>query len=428
MLDKTLIRSAGIVAALAAAATPASAQTLLTPRALGMGGAYLSIARGQESLFLNPANLALPGNPTWSISVPAVMLSGSTWGPDFGGFFEQIARSDGDSEEMDSRFAELLADVPAEGMRMDLEARPLVAVQTGRLAFGVSAAGISRNTLSRDVADLMLNGFDESRTDYSVGNTGGSSVSYLDVAAGYGTSFGPLSVGITGHYLRGRSLSNARFYDLRVDTLAQRLEIDYAEVFAKNGSGYAVDVGAALEPVPNVTLSAAVTNVVGSMEWSDELYVRELTITDEDFEDPAGLPDRFTTAEERRLGTGARETALAEGISDGMTLPRTLRVGASVALPTYTRLAMGYQKTLAEGLMASGWERSVSAGIQQRLLLVTARVGYATDLGDQSMLSAGLSVGPLDVGVAILDGESNGHHDSGVTATIGLGLRGAIRR
>jgi hypothetical protein len=56
----------------AAAVAPAAAQVPLTPRSLGMSGAYLGVARGNEALFHNPANLGLSGNPLWSMSFPQI--------------------------------------------------------------------------------------------------------------------------------------------------------------------------------------------------------------------------------------------------------------------------------------------------------------------------------------------------------------------
>ena len=50
----------------------ANAQVPLSPRSLGMGGAMIGAARGQEAVFLNPANLGLAGSPRWSVALVGV--------------------------------------------------------------------------------------------------------------------------------------------------------------------------------------------------------------------------------------------------------------------------------------------------------------------------------------------------------------------
>src|SRR5262245_51942822 len=58
----------------------AAAQMPAAPRELGMGGAYMGVARGYEAVFLNPANLGLPDAPRWSIAFPQVALGGGLVG------------------------------------------------------------------------------------------------------------------------------------------------------------------------------------------------------------------------------------------------------------------------------------------------------------------------------------------------------------
>src|SRR5213592_3950821 len=69
------------LAALAAlAAAPAAAQVPVTPRSLGMGNAYVAAARGEESLWLNPANLGLPGTSHWSFGIPTLSAGADALG------------------------------------------------------------------------------------------------------------------------------------------------------------------------------------------------------------------------------------------------------------------------------------------------------------------------------------------------------------
>src|SRR5688500_14103430 len=96
----TALVSAAVVVLLAG---PATAQVSLNPRALGMGGAYIGVARGHESLFENPANLGLPHTSHWSAGIPTLAIAGEAIGlslgdlnalRDYGGLSqEQIGRA-----------------------------------------------------------------------------------------------------------------------------------------------------------------------------------------------------------------------------------------------------------------------------------------------------------------------------------------------
>ena len=62
--------------------TVLQAQVPAAPRELGMGGAYLGVARGFESIFLAPTNLALSDAPRWSFGFPQVAMLNCHGSPD----------------------------------------------------------------------------------------------------------------------------------------------------------------------------------------------------------------------------------------------------------------------------------------------------------------------------------------------------------
>ena len=45
------------------------------PRSMGLAGAYTAMARGVESLYWNPANLALKDSPIWATSRKSLNLT-----------------------------------------------------------------------------------------------------------------------------------------------------------------------------------------------------------------------------------------------------------------------------------------------------------------------------------------------------------------
>jgi hypothetical protein len=417
-------------ALLLAGSAPAFAQLSLTPRALGTGGAYIGIARGQEALFLNPANLALPDNPGWSLSLAQVAVGGTVLGAGVEDFMSLMGLMEEDSPGSSGDF---LHRIPENGLEVDMELRaPLLSVQAGPVAFGVSYAGVTHQKLSRDLADLFLNSYEEGRTDYSVGNTTGSYATFLDFAAAYGRQVGPVAVGVTGHYLHGRTVSRSRLFDPRFNEQSEpHIAVDYMEVLARGGRGFSLDAGAAYQPNRRLTLSGSVSNLIGALWWNEELWVRDLTLTDNDFEeDPVTVAERFSGSE-RRMGEGsgtAEALALADVLYEGARLPTTLRAGAAFGAWPGMRLGASFHKNLRDGGLAGGWDQSAGIGIQQKLPLISLRAGYASDLSGGRMLSGGVSLAFLDIGAALIEGERQGISHSGAIVTVGTGVRGRIRR
>lgn len=426
MMTIRITRALAVAAALAAAAN-ADAQSPLTPRALGMGGAHVAAARGQEALFANPANLGLGGTPRWSAALLQLSAGADLQGTQFGDLPDLV---DYDALEQVRR-DELLAGVPAAGVDAEASVRiPIAAVQVKRVALGASWTGIYRQNVGRDLVDLVLNGYETGRTDYSVGGTGGTRVSFLDLTAAYGRRVGPVSVGVAAHYLAGGSLTRSRLFEPAFDLEAEDLSAEYREVYAEGGNGWALDIGVAAEPVPGLTLSAAVSGAASGMTWSDELRTRHVVLNRADFED-AGIEDALSdldgSAEAVVPGSvSATVYETAQGLYDEAYLPATLNAGAAWALAGgRTRLAASYQDVLTAGRMASGWERAAAFGVEQRIPLATLRAGAATDLDGSAMLSGGLSLGPLQMGVARTTGSRAGIDHGGWTVSVGLSARSA---
>lgn len=423
----TRIRCCVLGAALAAAlaATSAVAQLPLVPRALGLGGAYIGLARGQESLFLNPANLGLADGPRWSVAFPQVTVGGTLRGQTISDVRDLIGYDDLNQQERD----ELLAGIPQDGIALEGDVRaPFAAFQSGNFAVGVAYSVTGEHGVSRDVVELFVDGFDPSRRDYTVSGTDGRRASYLDFAAGYGRSVGPLSLGATGHYYLGRALSRTRAFDPSyTDIIIDRdIRVEYVGVASEGGSGFGLDLGAALQPAPGVTLSASVANVLSSFSWDEELVGRSVTLNRDNFRSDFELVYSDYKRSDRSLGatpTG-RFAEVAEGIFDNAEPPTTLRVGAGWSLPSGTGLSAAYHTNLSEGTLAGRWESLAAVGVQQRILFFTARVGASTNLEDGSLLGGGITLGPVDVGVAKLSGEgSDGTEREGWIASFGLSAR-----
>jgi hypothetical protein len=420
---KTTLPALGAALALAGA-VPAAAQLPLSARSLGMAGADLGVARGYEALYANPANLALPGAPRWSFGLGQILAGGTVSGPSLGMLPDLVGYDD----LSDDRKRELLDAIPATGVESQIDVRaPLAALQVGPVALGLAYGATGQGSVGKDLVELLLNGYEEGRTDYSVGNTAGSRMTYWDAALALGHRVGPVSLGVTGHYFRAGTTARTRLFEPRVDVEAQDVEVDLVTVLARGGSGYGVDFGASLEAAPSLTVSASVTNAVTKLRWSEDLRLRTLTLSraDLDAEDPATLLDRYEESERPIVDNVASQRVYqtAEGLYDGAYFPATLRVGAGWQPAGGTSLSGSYAKQLTDGRLDGSWAQTVAVGAEQRLWIFGVRGGYATNLDGGSLVSGGLRLGPMNLGLARLQGDaSEGAAHGGWIASAGLGV------
>ncbi|HEY0155558.1 MAG TPA: hypothetical protein VGB92_26415 [Longimicrobium sp.] len=422
-------------AAAAALASPLSAQLATTPRALGMGGAYVAVARGQESLFQNPANLALPGNPHASAAAPQVTLGATINGLTFGDL-NDLRSFD---ELSDEQRADILGRIPDEGTAAEVDIRvPVFSMSFRRALFGVSYNLTGRHGVSRDVVDLVLNGVQQSRLlganayddDAILSQSQGFRASYLDFAAGYAHRVGPVSLGVTGHYLRGNRMvrSGAVGIDTVLSVTAPDIRVTYAGVGRDGANGFGLDLGAAIQPTPSLTLSAAVANVVNTLEWKGDPEIRSIVLSRENYRtgDPDVLRNDYARSarplSEADPVLAARARGLADDLDVGATLAPILRLGAAWEPRAGTTFAAGYQGELSESRLGGPWDRSLGIGVQHKIPVVTVRAGLSTDLDSGTMLGGGLSLGPLHLGAARLTGSSEGNSaQSGWLFTFGFG-------
>jgi hypothetical protein len=423
MKQTTFACTAGLLLALGAA--QAEAQVAMTPRALGMAGAYDGVARGQEAIFVNPALLGLTGSPFWSAAFPQVTFGGTMLGTQFGDLQPMLKYRRVTPEQRD----EILARIPADGMQAHYDLRsPLAAFQSGNFGVGLSYSSVGQHSVGRDVMELLFDGYQQGRTNYSVGETRGSRATFWDVAAAYGRAIGPVSLGATAHYYRGGTLLRSVLNEPTYDLIAQDIEVSYRTVMARGGQGYGLDVGAAIEPIPSLTLSGSVTNVVAKMTWSEDLRMRTLTMNRHDVEHASAMEllDRYESSETGvdPQGGSLAAYAAAHGLYENTDMPSTLRLAAAWKSGLGTDVGVSYREELAESRLGEIWSRSLGAGVQQKVLFTTLRAGFASNLDGGTMATGGASLGPLQLGFArIQDGDVDGFERAGWIGTFGVSVR-----
>jgi hypothetical protein len=415
------------VAATAAALVPAmtSAQLAPVPAANGVAGAYVSQARGQEALWINPAGLAASGGPKVTLGLFNFGTSFSALGLDL----QQVQGfAQGDNFDASARTS-ILSKIPTEGTQIRGQfLLPLASLQVGRLAFGIGAGAVYDYNVGRDFVDMALNGYTQNRVDYRIGNTNGRQATYIDAAVAFGQKIGPIALGVTGHYIMPRAIDNWRFYEPEFDIVNRTMRMQAYTVGTNAGSGFSVDVGGTVN-LGLVTVSAVLQNAAGNVTWNeDNVAYRGFVLTNQNVEDAGQvLTDAFSENATPLTATsplGAIQAA--QGLYNQAFLPRTLRVGGHAKLPILgTRISAQYNNQLQAGFLGGFWAQSVSVGAAQKILFFTPSVGFAqsTDPAEGSLLTAGLGLGPLNLAVAQLkDGTRFNANREGVMVSFGLTL------
>ncbi len=265
----TLTTFRRLAATTLAIALPSVASAQFTPSAAanGMGGAYLPLAKGADALWINPANLALENSPTWSLQLGGGGLSAAMLGLDLKQMYDFV-RNQANSATAKQ---EILNNIPAQGTELRGRIQmPVATLQMGRIALGVAVGGTYDYYMGRDFVDLALNGYDNTRTNYQIGNTNGRQAWYLDFAAAYARKLGPLAVGVTGHYIMPRGLDNTRIFEPQYDLVNRTISVTGYSAGVSGGSGFSLDVGATTDLGP-LTVSGTVENIAGNVKWGENL-------------------------------------------------------------------------------------------------------------------------------------------------------------
>ncbi len=411
-------------------------------RALGMGNAYGALARGYEAIGWNPALLASTHGYGVTVGLPQATaeVGNNAYSID-----DILSYRDKDLSDADKQY--LLGRVVNDDST--LQARGLFGVHSlgfsiGSFAVSLSSSGYLQAQASRDAVELALNGngaFTGTSNFFDLAGSGGNAWAATTLAGSYAmfvpTPMGRLNLGVTAKRVWGNFLGRARDdgSEVGTDTVSATGQVIYTDypggdfsgmgdLFGRSpGTGWGVDVGAALELNDRLTVSAALVNVLGGMSWKDDrlryeraFYTVSLDIT--------GIV-RDTTADSVLVGaaiaTDAQAAAFRDSLLSNTKFARLLRGSVAYRLGGFT-LGGDLQMRLSTGLdrqpdfMIGGGAEYVVGGF------LPLRAGLRTDFGDVTAFSGGtgLRLGPfaLDFSAAAIMGSTN----PGVIVGAGMGL------
>ncbi|MDZ7374424.1 MAG: hypothetical protein ONB23_10695 [candidate division KSB1 bacterium] len=261
--------SVALVALLAGSGS-ARADLGLQPRVLGMGGARAATAAGVEAIFTNPANLALPGQKPFEMSLVGLGLF--AYNSSLSLHFYN--RYNGDSLD-DREKEQILAYFPDDGWKLGLLSEvPLLGLRIGRFGLGVQAVADGGITLPKELVRRPLYGIGMHET-YRLEPFAGQAVGYAKATLAYAQpfrvpSFDRFAIGLGVGYVVG--LVHAEILEARgyfQNDFNASLDWRVRARTGTLGSGYAVDLGMSAAR-GNFRFGLALTPVVSHIAWKEK--------------------------------------------------------------------------------------------------------------------------------------------------------------
>lgn len=412
------------------------------PRAMGLAQAYTALVRGPESVFWNPANLGLSGNASFSwqlLNVGFTLISENnsfsvdTYNDYFTASNKNVSPRGTPYYIGHEDKVGLLDDVPADGLKLDVEMEPLLALGlpvNGGIAFpmrrGIQSAltigftsGIE-GEVPKEMVELFLFGndfaFERAEThpdsNYAISEWDGSSwaIASLNWAgakawmpAGLDPYLSEFAVGATLKLMGG-------MYGEIIDSGGKGLisRVRGAEVNSyliaqhAGGIGFGIDVGAAgVTKNGKTTVSAGLLNLFDVFSWSigarqDSLFVTadDLRITRVVDPDVENIEDVLDNEDVDGDGDADFHKQLDDA-SFSRSLPAVLRVGVAHEFSPRLTLAGNYDQAFTTGFGLSTTPR-LAGGVEYRLVpWFPVRFGLSVGGRRSNSSAVGFALGPF---------------------------------
>ncbi len=417
-------------------------------RALGMGGAYTSLARGYEAVAWNPAMLATLGRPGFTIGLPHVNFE---FGSNAYGLSDVRKYANSYLTYADKQA--LLGKIT--GSTLDI--RSLIGAQpfglsVGPFALMVGMSGEVDGGIPKQAAQVALFGNTPQAGGLSSVSAAGSSgrAWVASTAAGsfalpFRLPVGRLSVGVTYKYVIGNFLGTAADLGSQVSFNPLFSATEAGEALYTNygrnctikplgtgtcggqaGKGYGVDLGGALQLARGgITLSGVIVNALGSMTWDADRLAYDRRVSQSTQTSSGTVTDVTTDSTSLTTPTGIQGDAKARALRDSLLanadFAKLVRVGAALHRGLLTLAAQG-QLRLKEGLDTQP-SQLLAVGAEYRLLgLLPLRAGASSDFAGATTLSAGFGLQVVGINLDVSAADIMGSTKPGVRLGVGLGL------
>ncbi len=412
----TLVLSVGMVLSLLMSASTIQAAGFSIARSAGMAGAHVGLASGASASYYNPANLGLVTHRQTEILLAGVGLNASNNSFSLADYNNYTGSFLTDNDKQD-----ILNKVPLEGLIISADAEAsAMGVSFSKFSFNMTGFAASEANLGHDVLETLLYGNSFGDT-ISLNGMYGSGWSYGSADFSFGTPIythgnRQLAVGLTAHYIKGLYFADVTKIDATAATLSTGFTGD-GEISARTaegGSGYAVDLGVALDLSKSYTVGLNFKNFASSINWDknpqeqgytfsfDSLNINnssDSAVISSDFSRPiasfkSGLPSTIRAGIAKTSGKFIWALDWEQGFkrAPGASSKPQISLGAEYSLVGFLPLRAGYSFGGRHGS-----QLAVGTGIRIPLLYIDAAVmttggtSASSNKGAQFALSAGLN-------------------------------------
>lgn len=248
------------------------ANGLSSAKSVAMGGAYIGLASGVDASKYNPANLGFyshQNNGLELIGFGASITNNSFSLDDYNKYTGSLLTSE------DKQY--LLDRIPTEGLTVvaDIRASAL-SLALGSFVISTEVIGLADVNLNKDIIDLILNGNAYADTVEITGSYS-EAVAYGAIGFSYGRPIysngtRQIAVGTTIKFIRGIATEEVVELNGLASTYANGFEGE-GNIIARTatgGSGYTIDLGAALKLNDSYNVGLSISNVVSNISWNIE--------------------------------------------------------------------------------------------------------------------------------------------------------------
>jgi len=353
-------------------------------RALGLAGAYLSLARGAEAPNWNPANLGLDQDPGFSMNFlsTGIGIHNNSFSKNQ---YDQYNGQYINNEEK----RKLLNCISDDGLVIDLDTEVQILGFAYR-QFALTATGMAESnlTIAKDLVELgLLGNAHKSRFDF--GDTDGAAWAFNSYAfsAAFPIKLDPLERFAAGFNLKlihglfcfdvvkaGGALST----DIKVygegETIVQ---------YARGGLGLSLDLGAASMVNDRWHIGLTFNNILNTINWNREAK-RNVVLAKTD------SLDLQTVMDVEDVDSLFYDEDHTDDINSfSTTLPQEMRVGATYSARTYL-ITMDYIQGFRRGPGVTTTPR-LACGIEYKpLFWLPLRTGFAIGGRETFILAIGL--------------------------------------
>jgi hypothetical protein len=390
--------------------------------ATGLSGAYTARARGYNALAWNPANLAMPGNPGFSLTFAAIDGAAGLKPIDL----KKLAEYDGDTVPRSVREQWMLDVTAASGQKGAVSGGiTALALSLGPIAFQGNTKISTDANLPPDAVEALLFGNAGRTGSVKSLNLAGATMQgavYSTGAVGVGiplAGFIPLtnfSLGVTGKYTIGHAFFMASDNGSAIGT--NDITINFPAIIPDSASretgnianGMGIDLGAAWS-LPGLTFGVSVQNVMNTFKWD----TTKLSVTSFNGKFDNTNPAEFKNVE--NLPYANAPAALRAKVA-ALKFKPVISGGVSFDWLPMVTVSADYRQQVGDGIEV-GPKSTIAAGAELRLIpLIPLRAGvHLMDGGFGASGGIGIRLLGIETGVAGFVRKRDDGTESGLTLT-----------